>query len=70
MLSHLSDEGIDEIVARTELKRYTPYSIIDKTVYHKEILVGFATRLIVVYNEDKGAKNMNNLRSGKKWTKR
>ena len=37
MLSQLSDEGIDEILARTELKRYTPYSIIDKAVYKEEI---------------------------------
>jgi len=32
MLSQLSDEEIDEILARTELKRYTPYSITDKAV--------------------------------------
>ena len=32
------DEEIDEILARTELKRYTPYSIIDKAAYKKEIL--------------------------------
>jgi len=38
MLSQLSDEEIDEILARTELKRYTPYSIIDKAVYKEEIL--------------------------------
>jgi DNA-binding IclR family transcriptional regulator len=38
MLSQLSDEVIDEILNRTELKRYTPYSIIDKTVYKEEIL--------------------------------
>ncbi len=38
MLSQLSDEGIDEILARTELKRYIPYSIIDKVVYKEEIL--------------------------------
>ncbi len=38
MLSQLSDEAIEEILARTELKRYTPYSIIDKAVYKKEIL--------------------------------
>jgi DNA-binding IclR family transcriptional regulator len=38
MLSQLSDEAIDEILARTELKRYTPYSIIDKAVYKAEIL--------------------------------
>ena len=38
MLSQLSDEQIDEILTRTELKRYTPYSIIDKAVYKKEVL--------------------------------
>ena len=38
MLSQLSVEGIDEILARTELKRYAPYSIIDKAVYKEEIL--------------------------------
>ena len=38
MLSQLSDEEIDEILARTELKRYTPYSITDKAIYKKEIL--------------------------------
>jgi IclR family KDG regulon transcriptional repressor len=38
MLSQLSDEEIDEILARTELKRYTPYSIVDKGVYKEEIL--------------------------------
>jgi len=38
MLSQLSDEEIDEILARTELKRYTPYSIADKAAYKAEIL--------------------------------
>ena len=38
MLSQLSNEEIDEILARTELKRYTPYSITDKAAYRKEIL--------------------------------
>jgi DNA-binding IclR family transcriptional regulator len=38
MLSQLSDEEIDEILARTELKRYTPYSITAKAVYREEIL--------------------------------
>jgi DNA-binding IclR family transcriptional regulator len=37
MLSQLSDEAIDEILNRTELNRYTPYSIIDKAVYKEEI---------------------------------
>jgi DNA-binding IclR family transcriptional regulator len=37
MLSQLSDEEIDEILARSELKRYTSYSIVDKAVYKEEI---------------------------------
>ncbi len=31
-------DEIDEILARTELKQYTPYSITDKAVYKEEIL--------------------------------
>jgi IclR family transcriptional regulator, KDG regulon repressor len=38
MLSQLSDEEIDGILARTELKKYTPFSITDKAVYKEEIL--------------------------------
>ena len=38
MLSQLSDEEIDELLARTELKKYTSRSIIDKAVYKGEIL--------------------------------
>jgi DNA-binding IclR family transcriptional regulator len=38
MLAQLSDEEIDEILARTELKRYTPHSITRKAAYKKEIL--------------------------------
>jgi len=38
MLSQLTDEAIDEILARTELKSYTPYSIVDSEAYRKEIL--------------------------------
>lgn len=38
LLSQLSDEEIDEILARSELKKYTPYSIVDKAVYKEEIL--------------------------------
>src|SRR5512135_137737 len=38
MLSQLSDEEIEGILARTELKRYTPYSITDKAAYKSEIL--------------------------------
>jgi DNA-binding IclR family transcriptional regulator len=38
MLSQLPDEEIDEILDRTELTRYTPYSIIDRALYKKELL--------------------------------
>ena len=38
MLSQLSNEEIDGILARAKLKRYTPYSVINKSVYKKEIL--------------------------------
>jgi DNA-binding IclR family transcriptional regulator len=38
MLSQMPDEEIDKILARTELKKYTPYSIIDKAAYKEEIL--------------------------------
>jgi DNA-binding IclR family transcriptional regulator len=38
MFSQLPDEEIDESFTRTEIKRYTPYSIIDKAVYQEEIL--------------------------------
>jgi IclR family KDG regulon transcriptional repressor len=37
MLSQLPDEEIDEILARAQLKRYTPYSVIDKAAYKEEI---------------------------------
>jgi len=37
MLSQISDEEIDEILARAELKRYTPNSVVDKAAYKKEI---------------------------------
>ena len=37
-LSQLSDEEIDEILAKTELKKYTPHSITDKAIYKEEIL--------------------------------
>ena len=37
-LSQLSDEEIDEILTKTELKRYTPHSITDKAIYKEEIL--------------------------------
>lgn len=37
MLSQLPDEAIDEILARTELKRYTPSSITDKAAFREEI---------------------------------
>ena len=38
MLSQLPDEEIDAVLARSELKRYTPYSTTDKAVYKEEIL--------------------------------
>lgn len=38
MLCQLPDEEIDEILSRTELKRFTPYSITDKSQYKKEVL--------------------------------
>lgn len=38
MLSQLSDSEIDEILDRTELKKYTPNSIVDKKAYKEEIL--------------------------------
>ena len=38
MLSQLPDEEIDEILARSELKKHTPHSIIDRDVYKEEIL--------------------------------
>ncbi len=38
MLSQLSDEEIDRILAQTELKGYTPNSIVDKAAYKSEIL--------------------------------
>jgi len=37
MLAQLSDEELHEILARTELKRYTPYSIVDREVYKEAI---------------------------------
>jgi DNA-binding IclR family transcriptional regulator len=38
MLSQMSDEQIDKILARAEFKRYTPNSIVSKAAYKKEIL--------------------------------
>ncbi len=37
MLSQLPDEAIDEILARTELKKYTSLSIVNKKAYKEEI---------------------------------
>jgi len=37
MLAQLTDEEIEEILARTELKKYTPYTTTDKAIYKKEI---------------------------------
>jgi len=39
MLAQLTDEEIEEILARTELKKYTPYTTTDKSIYKKEIQV-------------------------------
>ena len=38
MLSQLPDAEIDALLARTELKKYTPRSITDKALYKREIL--------------------------------
>jgi DNA-binding IclR family transcriptional regulator len=38
MLTQLPEDEIDEILARTELKKYTPYTTTDKAAYKKEIL--------------------------------
>lgn len=37
MLAQLPEAEVDAILARTELKRYTPYSIVDKATYKAEI---------------------------------
>jgi IclR family KDG regulon transcriptional repressor len=56
MLSQLSDEEIDEILARTELKRYTPYSITDRMVYREEILE--ARRKGIAYDKEEYIEGM------------
>jgi len=38
MLSQLSDEELDEVLTRGELKCYTPNSVIDKAAYKEQIL--------------------------------
>jgi DNA-binding IclR family transcriptional regulator len=38
MLSQLPDEQIDEILARTKLKKYTPYSVVNRAAYRRQIL--------------------------------
>jgi IclR family KDG regulon transcriptional repressor len=38
MLSQLSNDEIDGILARTELKKYTTHSIMDKVTYKEELL--------------------------------
>jgi len=38
MLSQLSDEEIDEVLAGTKLRKYTPNSVTDKAAYRREIL--------------------------------
>lgn len=39
ILSHLSERHIDRILANQELRQFTPNSIVDKTVYKKEIQI-------------------------------
>jgi IclR family KDG regulon transcriptional repressor len=56
MLSQLSDEEIDEILARTELKKYTPKSIVDKKVYKEEILE--ARRQGIAYDREEYIEGM------------
>ena len=56
MLSQLSDEEIDEILARTELKKYTPYSITHKAAYKKEILE--ARRQGIAYDKEEYIEGM------------
>ena len=48
MLSQVPDEEIDEILGRTDLRRYTPYSITDKARYKEEIVE--VRRLGVAYD--------------------
>ena len=38
MLAQLPDEEIDALLSKSELKKYTPNSIIDKSVYKKEVI--------------------------------
>jgi IclR family KDG regulon transcriptional repressor len=56
MLSQLSDNEIDEILARTELKRYTPYSVIDKAIYKEEVLE--ARRQGIAYDKEEYIEGM------------
>ncbi|HVN23952.1 MAG TPA: IclR family transcriptional regulator [Syntrophorhabdales bacterium] len=50
MLSQLSDEEIDEILGRSELRRYTPYSITDREAYKETLLE--ARRDGIVYDKE------------------
>lgn len=56
MLSQLSDEEIDEILARRELKKFTPKSIVDKKVYRAEILE--ARRQGIAYDREEYIEGM------------
>ena len=47
MLTQLADEEIDEILARTELKPYTPYTTTDKDTYKKEVLDARAQGIVM-----------------------
>ncbi len=51
-MCQLSDEEIDEILARTELKRFTPYSIVNKEIYKNEILERFRKQRIAYDREE------------------
>ena len=47
MLTQLPDEEIDEILARTELKPYTPFTTTDKAVFKKEVLAARQQGIVV-----------------------
>ena len=47
MLAQLTDEEIEEILARTELKKYTPYTTTDKAIYKKEIQAVRKQRIVL-----------------------
>lgn len=47
MLTLLPDEEIDEILARTELKPYTPHTTTDKAAFKKEVLAARQQGIVV-----------------------